>query len=80
MTVFWGDGNYTAALENKPAPDYGFNYQMYASGYAYSVKVEGLPSDVLSGAGMGDIANRFKGIHVSYYLLFQKAHGGGHRV
>jgi len=73
VTVFWGDGNYTAALENKPAPDYGFNYQMYASGYAYSVKVEGLPSDVLSGAGMGDVANRFKGIHVAYYLLFQKA-------
>ena len=73
VTVYWGDGNYTAALEDKPAPDYGFNYQMYASGYAYNVKVEGLPSDVLSGAGMGDVANRFKGIHVAYYLLYQKA-------
>lgn len=73
VTVFWGDGTHTAALEDKPAPDLGFNYMMYASGYAYNVKVEGLPSDILRGAGMGDVANRFKGIHVAYYLIFQRA-------
>ena len=73
VTVFWGEGNYTAALEDKPAPDFGFNYQMYAAGYAYNVRVEGLPSDVLRGAGLGDVANRFKGIHVAYYLTFQRA-------
>ena len=73
VTVFWGDGNYTAPLEDKPAPDFGFNYQMYAAGYAYNVKAEGLPSDVLRGAGLGDVANRFKGIHVAYYLTFQRA-------
>jgi CRP-like cAMP-binding protein len=73
VTVFWGDGSHTAALEDKPAPDFGFNYMMYASGYAYNVKAEGLPSDILRGAGMGDLANRFKGIHVAYYLVFQRA-------
>jgi CRP-like cAMP-binding protein len=73
VTVFWGDGSHTAALEDKPAPDYGFNYQMYAAGYAYNVKVEGLPSDVLRGAGMGDLKNRFHGIHTSYYLVYQRA-------
>jgi hypothetical protein len=73
VTVFWGDGNYTAPLEDKPAPDFGFNYQMYASGYAYNVKVEGLPSDTMRGAGLGDVTNRFKGIHVAYYLTFQRA-------
>ncbi len=73
VTVFWGDGSYTAALEDKPAPDYGFNYQMYAAGYAYNVKVEGLPSDVLRGAGMGDLQNRFHGIHTSFYLIYQRA-------
>lgn len=73
VTVYWGDGNYSAGLEDKPAPEYGFNYQMYAAGYAYSVKVEGLPSDEVKGAGMGDIANRFKGIHTSYYMTFKKA-------
>lgn len=73
VTVFWGDGNYSAALEDKPAPDYGFNYQMYAAGYAYNVRVEGLPSDVLKGAGLGDVQRRFAGIHVAYYLVFQRA-------
>lgn len=73
VTVWWGDGNYTAPLEDKPAPDLGFNYQMYASGYAYNVKVEGLPSDIARGAGMGDLVNRFKGIHTAYYFVFQRA-------
>lgn len=73
VTVYWGDGNYTGGVEDKPAPEFGFNYMMYAAGYAYNVRVEGLPSDVLHGAGMGDIASRFRGIHVAYYLLFQKA-------
>jgi hypothetical protein len=73
VTVFWGDGNYTGPVEDKAPPDFGFNYQMYASGFAYSVKVEGLPSDILKGAGMGDVENRFKGIHTSYYLTYQRA-------
>lgn len=73
VTVYWGDGNHTAPLEDKPAPDLGFNYQMYASGYAYNVRVEGLPSDVVKGAGMGDLTDRFKGIHVAYYFVFQRA-------
>ncbi len=73
VTVFWGDGAYTAALEDKPAPDLGYNYQMYASGYAYNAKVEGLPSDIVQGMGMGDLTNRFKGIHTAYYFIFQRA-------
>ncbi|MCS6825787.1 MAG: cyclic nucleotide-binding domain-containing protein [Caldilinea sp.] len=72
VTVFWGDGSYTAPLEDKPAPDLGFNFQMYAAGYAYGVRVEGLPSDVLRGAGLGDLEKRFFGIHVSYYLVYQR--------
>lgn len=73
ITVYWGDGNLTLPLEDKPAPDFGYNFQMYAAGYAYSVKVEGLPSDILQGAGMGDVQNRFTGIHTSYYVTFQRA-------
>jgi hypothetical protein len=73
VSVVWGDGSYSAPLEDKPPPEYGFNYQMYAAGYAYSVKVDGLPSDLLKGAGMGDVENRFRGIHTSYYLVFKKA-------
>ncbi len=50
---------------------YELNY--VAMQRAYNVKVEGLPSDIVRGAGMGDLANRFKGIHVAYYLVFQRA-------
>jgi CRP-like cAMP-binding protein len=73
VTVVWGDGAFTGPVEDKAAPDFGFNYMMYASGFAYNVKVEGLPSDVLRGAGMGDVENRFRGIHTSYYVVFQRA-------
>ena len=73
VTVWWGDGNYTGPIEDKPAPDLGFNYQMYASGYAYNVKVEGLPSDIVRGAGMGDLKDRFKGIHTAFYFTYQRA-------
>lgn len=73
VTVFWGDGSYTAGIEDKAPPDYGYNYQMYAAGNAYNVKVEGLPSDILRGAGMGDVDRPRYGIHTSFYLVYQKA-------
>lgn len=72
VTVFWDGDSYSGAVENKAPPDFGFNFQMYASGYAYSVKVEGMPSDVLKGAGMGSITDRFRGIHTSFELVFQQ--------
>jgi hypothetical protein len=73
VTVWWGDGNFTAGIEDKAYPDYGFNYMMYAAGNAYDVKVEGLPSDILHGAGMGDIERPRYGIHTAFYLVFQRA-------
>lgn len=73
VTVSWSDGSWTGPTEDKTPPDYAWNYQMYAAGYAYSVKVEGLPSDSISGAGLGDLTQRMYRIHVAYYLVFQKA-------
>ena len=73
VTVFWSDGNFTIATEDKKAPDYAFNYQMYAAGNAYNVKVEGLPSEVLRGAGMGDLERPKYGIHTAFYITFQRA-------
>lgn len=72
VTVWWGEGNYTKGTEDKAPPDYAYNFQMYAAGNAYEVKVEGLPSDILHGAGMGDLERRMWGIHTSFYLTFQK--------
>jgi hypothetical protein len=73
VTVWWGDGSYTGPTEDKKPPDYDFNYMMYAAGNAYNIKVEGLPSDEVYGAGMGDIARPKWGIHTSIYLTFEKA-------
>jgi len=73
VTVWWGDGSYTGNTEDKKPPDYGFNYMMYAAGNAYNVKVEGLPSDEVYGAGMGDVARPKWGIHTSIYLTFEKS-------
>lgn len=73
VTVYWGEGSHTAGTEDKAPPDYGYNYQMYAAGNAYHVKVEGLPSDILHGAGMGDIERPQWGIHTSFYITYQRA-------
>ncbi len=72
VNVWWGDGNTPGVTEDKTPPDYSWNFQMYAAGYAYNAKVEGMPSDILHGAGMGSIEKRNYGIHVSYYLTFKK--------
>ncbi|CAN5642181.1 hypothetical protein BH10CHL1_BH10CHL1_16610 [soil metagenome] len=72
VNVWWGDGNTPGVTEAKTPPDYSWNFQMYAAGYAYNAKVEGLPSDILHGAGMGSIEKRNYGIHVSYFLTFKK--------
>ena len=72
VTVFWGEGSATQQTENKPAPDYAFSYPMYAAGQSYGIKAEGLPSDVLQGAGLGDQARRAWSIHFNYILVFQR--------
>jgi CRP-like cAMP-binding protein len=72
VTVTWAEGATSGVTEDKTPPDYAFNFQMYAAGYAYRVQVDGLPSDQLSGAGLGSIEQRAYGIHTSYYLTYQK--------
>ncbi len=73
VKVVWAEGEHTGPVENKPFPELGFNYQMYAAGYAYSIQADGLPSDKLIGAGLGSVEQRFYGIHTSYLVIFQKA-------
>lgn len=72
VKVKWGDGEHIGQTEDKAFPDYAFNYQLYAANRAYDITVEGLPSDKLVGAGLGDIQNPFHRIHVSYLLTYQK--------
>lgn len=72
VTVTWAEGATSGATEDKAPPDFAFNFQMYAAGYAYRVRVDGLPSDELTGAGLGSIEMRNYGIHTSYYLTYQR--------
>ncbi|MEZ4636672.1 MAG: hypothetical protein R2873_11490 [Caldilineaceae bacterium] len=72
VTIFWAGGD-TIQTENKPAPEYASNYPMYKAGNAYNVKIEGLPSDVVQGLGLGTPGeHRFFTIHTSFLLTFQK--------
>jgi CRP-like cAMP-binding protein len=73
VVVIWGEGSERGLTEDKAPPDYSYNFQMYAAGYSYTVNMDGLPSDRLSGAGLGSIEQRNYGIHTSYYLTFQRA-------
>lgn len=72
VKVKWGSGEYIGDTEDKAFPDYAFNYQMYAANRAYDITVEGLPSDKLVGAGLGDLASPFHRVHVSYLLTYKK--------
>ncbi len=73
VTVFWGGGGDTQVTENKPAPEYAFNYPMYKAGNSYNVKIEGLPSDVIVGLGLGTPGEqRMYTIHTNTLLTFQK--------
>jgi CRP-like cAMP-binding protein len=73
VTVFWGGGGDTIVTENKPAPEYASNYPMYKAGNSYNVKVDGLPSDVLQGAGLGTPDLPFHTIHTNVLLTFKKS-------
>lgn len=73
VTIFWGGGGDTVMTENKPAPEFASNYPMYKAGNSYNVKVEGLPSDVIEGLGLGTPGDhRMYTIHTSFLLTYQR--------
>ncbi len=73
IKVSWREGSVTGVTEDKPATEYSYNFQMYAAGNSYDLSVEGLPSDTVTGMGLGDIERRAWKIHTSFYLTFQRS-------
>jgi CRP-like cAMP-binding protein len=73
VSIFWSDGGDRISTEDKPAPEYASNYPMYKAGNSYNIKVEGLPSDVVQGAGLGTPDMPFHTIHTNVLLTFRKA-------
>jgi CRP-like cAMP-binding protein len=72
VVVSWGSGKDVKPTENKPEPEYSFNFNMYAVIGSYNVYLEGMPSDRIVGAGMGDLSRPNWKIHTCFYLTFQR--------
>ncbi|MBI3959416.1 MAG: cyclic nucleotide-binding domain-containing protein [Chloroflexi bacterium] len=72
LTIFWSGGSESGQTEDKNPPDYAYNYPMYMAGNSYNAKVEGLPSDVMQGMGLGTPELPFHTIHTNVKLIFQR--------
>jgi hypothetical protein len=75
VTIAWLDGEHMLTTEDKPAPEYSANYPMEINHYrpwhnlgAFSARVNGLPSDRVTGMGRPPPKNR----PVVFLLTFQK--------
>ncbi len=72
ITIFRSGGSESGATENKNPPDYAYNYPMYMAGNSYGAKIEGLPSDIMQGMGLGTPDLPFHTIHTNVKLIFQR--------
>jgi len=68
----WQSGSLSVSTEDKPAPVYAANFPMYNTLGSYSVKIPGLPSDTITGLGLGTPEQPAFTIHTNFFLTFQK--------
>lgn len=74
LVARWDGGEAAFMSEAKPGEEAATNFPMFATGYGYSVKMDG-PSDEVRGMGLGDIGSEHMAEHVAYFLVFQRAIG-----
>ncbi len=67
----WSSGSLTLAVENRPAPDWGVNFPMFATLGSYSARVGVESSDRVVGMGMGTIEDPDFTVHTCFYLTFR---------
>jgi hypothetical protein len=67
----WSSGRLTLLVENRPAPDWGVNFPMFAVLGSYSARVGAELSDRVVGMGMGTIENPDFTVHTCFYLTFR---------
>jgi hypothetical protein len=72
VRVAWGSSQLTILIEDKPPPEYGANFPMYATLGSYAVRVEGAASDQVVGLGLGSAQNRGLKLHTCFFLTFQR--------
>jgi len=61
----------TPAIDQNIQRPFGADCPMFSSGFAYTVVVDGLPSDRVEGLGLGTIEDRFAPIPTSFILRFR---------
>jgi hypothetical protein len=67
----WPAGSLTLLIEDRPPPDWGANFPMYATLGSYSASVVGAPSDKVVGMGLGTVETPAFTVHTTFYLTFQ---------
>lgn len=67
----WPSGSLTLLVEDRPPPDWGTNFPMYAALGSYSASVVGAPSDKVVGMGLGTVETPAFTVHTTFYLTFQ---------
>jgi hypothetical protein len=73
VIIEWPSGSLTLPVENRPPPDWGVNFPMFATLGSYSARVGVESSDRVVGMGMGTIENPNFTVHTSFYLIFRWA-------
>jgi len=71
VVMQWTGHSISLPLEDRPAPDWGVNFPMYATLGSYAVSVGGGPSDRVVGMGLGTAEAPAFTIHTCFYLIFR---------
>jgi len=66
ITVSWQSGSAKVMIDAKPPNEYPANFAMYGDLGSYTVQVDGLPSDAVTGMGLPGH------VHINFLLTFQK--------
>ena len=73
VVVEWAGGSASLVVKDVPPPELSVNFPMYNTLGSYSVRVLGLPSDRISGLGLGTIEAPNFTVHTCFYLTFRMA-------
>jgi len=72
VVIWWPGGQENMKTEDKPAPEYACNFPMYTTLGTYNIRVDGLPSESLLGAGLGTPELPAWTIHTTFWIKFQR--------
>ncbi|MBA3531371.1 MAG: hypothetical protein H0T73_05555 [Ardenticatenales bacterium] len=72
VTIAWASGSQQLVMEPKPFPEYGANFPMYAHSQAYTIYIDGIPSERVTGMGLGNLDKRNWNMHVEYLIKYQR--------